>query len=104
MEGLLMDFQLSEYGRVFSTRSRGREIREELLQSLADEDRVAISFDGVARVSQSFSDEFLGSLLSDIGLDRVLVDGELAPAVERVLGRALRRRGFDLDALRAIAA
>lgn len=99
-----MDFRLSEYGRVFSTRPRGQEIREELLQRLADGDRVAISFDGVARVSQSFSDEFLGALLSDIGPDRVLVDGEMAPAVARVLGRAIHRRGFDLEGLRAVAA
>lgn len=99
-----MEFQLSEYGRVFSTRPRGRELREGLLQRLASEDRVVISFDGVARVSQSFSDEFLGALLSDIGPDRVLVDGEMAPAVARVLGRALHRRGFDLEILRAVAA
>lgn len=97
-----MDFRLSEYGRVFSTRPRGKEIREELLECLADEDRVVILFDGVARVSQSFSDEFLGALLSDIGPERVLVDGELTPAVARVLGRALHRRGFDLEKLRAL--
>jgi hypothetical protein len=99
-----MEFRLSEYGRVFSTRPRGRELREELLQRLAPEDRVVISFDGVARVSQSFSDEFLGALLSDIGSDRVLVDGEIAPAVARVLGRALGRRGFDREILLAVAA
>lgn len=97
-----MDFRLSEYGRVFSTRPRGKEIREELLQQLDDEERVLISFDGVARVSQSFSDEFLGALLSDIGPDRVLVDGELVPAVARVLSRSLRRRGFGLEELRAV--
>jgi STAS-like domain of unknown function (DUF4325) len=98
-----MDFRLSEYGRVFSTRPRGKEIREELLESLADDDRVVISFDGVARVSQSFSDEFLGALLSDIGPERVLLDGEIAPAVARVLDRAIRRRGFELESLRAVA-
>lgn len=99
-----MEFRLSEHGRVFSTRPRGRELREELLQRLAPEDRAVISFDGVARVSQSFSDEFLGALLSEIGPDRVLVDGEIAPAVVRVLARALSRRGFGLEFLRAVAA
>jgi STAS-like domain of unknown function (DUF4325) len=99
-----MSFRLSEYGRVFSTRSRGKEIREELTQRLKDDDRVVISFDGVARVSQSFSDEFLGALLSDIGEERILVEGDLAPGVARVLGRALHRRGFDLEVLRAAAA
>jgi hypothetical protein len=99
-----MDFRLSDYGRVFSTRLRGREIRQELLKRLANDDRVVISFVSVARVSQSFSDEFLGALLSDIGPDRVLIDGEMAPAVARVLGRALHRRGFDLETLRAVVA
>ena len=99
-----MDFQLSEYGRVFSTRPRGKQIREELLGRLNDGERVFISFDGVARVSQSFSDEFLGALLSDLGQDLVLVEGDLAPGVVRVLGRALDRRGFDLEALVAGAA
>lgn len=99
-----MEFRLSEHGRVFSTRPRGRELREGLLQRLDAGERVVISFEGVARVSQSFSDEFLGALLSDIGPDRVLVDGEMVPAVARVLSRALDRRGFDLEVLRAVAA
>ncbi len=47
---------------------------------------------------------FLGALLSDLGQDRVLVEGDLVPGVVRVLGRALDRRGFDLEALVAIAA
>lgn len=103
-KGSLMNFQLSEYGRVFSTRPRGKEIREELARRLNDGEQAFISFDGVARVSQSFSDEFLGVLLSDLGQDRVLVEGDLAPSVVRVLGRALDRRGFDLEALVAVAA
>lgn len=99
-----MNFQLSEHGRVFSTRPRGKEIREELARKLNDGEQVFISFDGVARVSQSFSDEFLGALLSDLGQDRVLIEGDLLPGVFRVLGRALDRRGFDLEALIAVAA
>lgn len=92
--GNKMDFQLADFGSVFSTRLRGRDVREELEKRLTPGDSVAISFESVVKVSQSFSDEFLGALLSDLGPERVHVEGEMAPAVERVLTRALRRRGF----------
>jgi hypothetical protein len=97
-----MDFQLAQYGHVFSTRPRGLELRRELEAELSPEENVVVSFDEVARVSQSFSDEFLGALISELGVSRVSIAGEVAPAVERVLLRALRRRGFA-DAMFATA-
>jgi hypothetical protein len=90
-----MDFRLADFGEVFSTRPRGLDVRQALEAQLAPEDSVVVSFESVAKVSQSFSDEFLGALLTDLGPDRVHIEGEIAPAVERVLGRALRRRGFS---------
>ena len=89
-----MLFQLADHGQVFSTRPKARELREEVEQQLGPDEVLAISFDSVARVSQSFSDEFLGRLLSDLGRERVEIIGPLAPSVERVLTRALRHRGF----------
>jgi hypothetical protein len=100
-----MLFRLSEFGQVFSTRPRGLEVRNSLLAKLSPEDTVAVSFDSVLRVSQSFSDEFLGALISELGAERVQVQGPMAPAVERVLKRSLQHRGFDsLDEIGAVAA
>jgi hypothetical protein len=100
-----MDFQLSEYGKVFSTRPRGLEMREVLQSRLSPGETAIVSFDSVLKVSQSFSDEFLGALISDLGPDRVQIEGEMVPAVERVLNRALQHRGFaSVDEISAVAA
>lgn len=89
-----MIFLLADYGQVFSTRPKARELREAVEQQLPSDEELAISFDSVARVSQSFSDEFLGSLMSNLGVERIVVHGPISPSVERVLTRALRHRGF----------
>jgi hypothetical protein len=100
-----MDFRLADFGEVFSTRPRGLELRETLTRGLAADDRVAVSFDSVMKVSQSFSDEFLGALITELGPDHVVIEGEIAPSVERVLSRVLRRRGFaEVSEFRAVAA
>lgn len=89
-----MFFQLADHGQVFSTRPRARELREAAEEQLPQDEELMISFDLVARVSQSFSDEFLGGLLANLGSERVMVHGPIAPPVERVLTRALRHRGY----------
>lgn len=100
-----MDFRLSQYGKVFSTRPRGLDMRETLRAQLSPGEPVSISFDAVLKVSQSFSDEFLGGLIAELGPERVRVEGSMVPAVERVLNRALQHRGFNsVDAIGAIAA
>lgn len=100
-----MDFRLSEYGQVFSTRPRGLEIRKDLQGRLSPGEAVTVSFEAVLRVSQSFSDEFLGALISELGAERVQVGGTMVPAVERVLNRALQHRGFgDVPGAGAVAA
>jgi hypothetical protein len=100
-----MDFSLSQYGTVFSTRPRGLDIRESLQAELPPGDTVIISFASVNRVSQSFSDEFLGALISELGSERVRVEGAITPSVERVLNRALRHRGLSgIDEVAAVAA
>jgi hypothetical protein len=97
-----MDFQLAQYGQVFSTRPRGLELRRGIESSLSPGESVVVSFESVARVSQSFSDEFLGALIAEVGVDRVSVAGPISPNVDRVLNRALGRRGFA-DAILAPA-
>jgi hypothetical protein len=98
-----MHFRLADYGEIFSTRTRGREVREDLERSLQANESVVVDFDCVAKVSQSFSDEFLGALIAATEPDRVVVEG-MTPAVERVISRALRRRGFHSVLDRRLAA
>ena len=90
-----MLFQLADHGQVFSTRPRGRELREAIEGQLSPNEELEISFEAVARVSQSFSDEFFGALLANLGTERVSATGAISPSVERVLTRALRHRGFE---------
>jgi hypothetical protein len=100
-----MDFRLSKYGKVFSTRPRGLDMRETLRAQLSPGEPVSISFDAVLKVSQSFSDEFLGGLIAELGPERVRVQGAMVPAVERVLNRALQHRGFNsVNDIGAVAA
>jgi hypothetical protein len=100
-----MDFRLSQYGQVFSTRPRGLDMRKMLQRQLAPGEAVLVSFDAVLKVSQSFSDEFLGGLISELGPERVRIGGPMVPAVERVLNRALQHRGFGgVDEIGAVAA
>lgn len=100
-----MDFRLADFGEVFSTRPRGLEVRESLRQQLAPGETVAVSFDSVAKVSQSFSDEFLAALITELGPDQVSIEGTMTPSVERVLSRALRRRSFaEVSSFRAVTA
>lgn len=100
-----MNFRLSEYGKVFSTRPRALEMRQALQARLAPEEVVAVSFDSVLKVSQSFSDEFLGALIAELGPERVRIEGAMVPAVERVLSRALQHRGLSgVDEIGAVAA
>lgn len=103
--GSRMNFRLAEYGEVFSTRPRGLDLRRQLSAQLSADETVSVSFESVRKVSQSFSDEFLGALVSEIGPERVRIEAEMAPAVERVLCRVLRRRGFaDIAEIGAVAA
>jgi len=86
--------QLSEYGRTFSTRPRGRELRARALSRQENED-LELDFAGVSSVSYSFADEFVAVLVQDAGQSdgfevRIL---DAAPAVARVLARALANRG-----------
>lgn len=86
-------FRMSVFGRAFATRERGAEIREAFRSHSAGE-CTAVDFAGVANVSYSFADEFLGVLVSE-----PLPDGgrrfdivNAAPSIERIAGRAIERR------------
>ena len=86
-------FDLGALGRSFATRGRGAELREQLLKEATDS-HVEVDFTGVAHVSSSFADEFLGRLVTerqDITLELLGLTGDVERVVDQVLDR---RRGL----------
>ena len=91
-----MEFQLSEWGTVFSTRPRGKKLLGELQSDLQPDEDAHISFAGVKSVSYSFADEFIGGLLSSNPKGDVLIE-DADSSIRRVIVGALRRRGLGTD-------
>lgn len=58
-----MMFQLNEFGLAFSSRAKGAAVRDALLSARSDDSVVEIDFTDVRAVSQSFIDEFIGTLV-----------------------------------------
>jgi hypothetical protein len=88
-------FRLSDFGSTFSTRPRGIELRDTLIQAASHEVEVEVDLDGVLSVSYSFADEFAA------GLTQGSADGSISfavrltgasPEVERVIDRAVAHR------------
>ncbi len=91
---MALTFNLRGFGHAFATRGRGRELREKLLDELDQEPVVKIDFAGVAHISYSFADEFLGVLVADEGRALSVELANLEPSVDRVARDAIgRRRG-----------
>ncbi len=91
-----MEFQLSAYGRAFSTRPRGAELLAELERVARDGATVDVDFSDVLSVSYSFADEFVGRLLEreqagEIAFHPRVVN--VSPAIERVIQRSVAARG-----------
>lgn len=97
-----MHFKIATYGAVFSTRSRGARVLEDLLTAVeeAADDHVVIDFAGVRTTTYSFIDEFVGELKSRVEDDVIDVEIVLENAnadVYRVIGKSLRNRGLASD-------
>jgi hypothetical protein len=94
-------FNLVEYGRVLSTRERGREAADRLQEALVGGNAVVLNFAGVEVASPSFLDEVvtrLRGLLSGAGSAVVVVAG-LNEDVSESLEFVLDRRKMALAAL-----
>jgi hypothetical protein len=81
---------LGSLGRSFATRGKGAEVRELLVRE-ASGGEVVVDFAGVAHVSYSFADEFIGRLATehpDIHVEMLGLEGD----VERVVLRVIARR------------
>jgi hypothetical protein len=89
-----MTFRLDQHGAVFSTRPKGRQLRQEALSSHSPGQELHVSFDGVQSISYSFADEFLGPLL--LGPDRVVLE-DVPPHLHRIIKSTMQRRNIRID-------
>lgn len=88
-----MSFRLSQHGAVFSTRPKGRALRQEALSEHTRGEEIHVSFDGIQSISYSFADEFLGPLL--LGPDSVVLE-DVPPHLHRIIKSTLSRRNIRL--------
>ena len=92
-------YALAERGRTLATRPLARELREDLTEAAAGEDEVVLDFSGVAGTSHSFADEFVAHLAEEVRSGQQgfsLAIHSVSPDVERVIRKALDRRGLDI--------
>lgn len=86
-----MSFRLEDYGAVFSTRPKGKALRQKALSEHVRGQELHISFAGVQSTSYSFVDEFLGPLL--LGPDQVVLD-DVPAHLHRIIMSTVARRGI----------
>ncbi len=91
----MVTFSFREYGENLGTRPLGKRVREQLLHTIEQNERVVLDFTGVNVVSNSFADECIAKLLLTMPLadlkSRTTFRGLNPIASESVL-TALRRR------------
>jgi hypothetical protein len=91
----MVTFSFREYGENLGTRTLGKRVREQLLHTIEQNERVVLDFTGVNVVSNSFADECIAKLLLTMSLadlkSRTTFRGLNPIASESVL-TALRRR------------
>ncbi len=96
-EGGTFEIRIAKERRGAGSREAGRALRtkvENLLSSDGDA-RVHIDFDGVAMISSSFADEFLGKLRAELGpeaFDRRVGLQRFTPDVQTVIAGAVSQR------------
>ena len=90
-----MEFRLADYGLVFSTRDRGKDMLRDLhsWRGSTPVDDITIDFAGVRSSSYSFVDEFVGELFESASPRLVHVP----PSAARSIERSFRLRGIDID-------
>jgi hypothetical protein len=83
-------FRVSDHGHAFATRERGAELRRVLLEEAVGHAEVVVDFNGVANVSYSFADEFVGKLCEAAPLR--VTQRNLSQRVANIVERAVARR------------
>jgi hypothetical protein len=90
-------YALAERGKTLATRPLGSEMREDLVRAAAGEVEVVLDFTDVIGTSHSFADEFVACLAEQVRNGEVsftLALHGVSPDVERVVQKALDRRGL----------
>ena len=91
----MVTFNFREYGENLGTRPLGKRVREQLLHTMEQNERVVLDFTGVNVVSNSFADECIAKLLLHMSLaelkSRTTFKG-LNPIASECVLTALRRR------------
>jgi STAS-like domain of unknown function (DUF4325) len=93
-------YALAEQGRTLATRPLGRQLREDLARVAGGEAEVVLDFTGVSGTSHSFADEFVAQLAEEVRngeQDFSLAIHSASPDVERVIHKALDRRGLEIS-------
>jgi hypothetical protein len=92
-------YALAERGKTLATRPLGTQMREDLVGGVLGEDEIVLDFTGVIAASHSFADEFVACLAEEVrngGLEFTLAIHGVSPDVERVIQKALERRGLEV--------
>lgn len=92
-------YALAERGKTLATRPLGSQMRDDLVRTVVGEDEVVLDFTGVIGTSHSFADEFVACLAEEMrngDLSFSLAIHGVSPDVERVVQKALDRRGLDV--------
>lgn len=95
----MVTFRFAKFGNLLVSRALGAQVREELLAELAKGEKVALDFEGIEMVGNSFADECLGKLLLDIPLEelRQITTFKNLTGTSRIsVSAALRRRYYSL--------
>lgn len=95
----MVTFRFAKYGPILVSRPLGAQVREDLLSEIRKGEKVALDFEGVEMVGNSFADECLGKLLIDIPLDelrQVTTFRNLSGTSRVSVSAALRRRYYSL--------
>lgn len=96
------NYALADHGKTLSTRPLGEELRADLVQRAEGQTAVVLDFSDILSTSHSFADEFVAQLSEEVEHGTLEFSVTVLGAssdVERVVRRALERRGLSLPVL-----
>lgn len=95
-------YALADHGRTLATRPLGEALRVDLVKQAKGQGEVVLDFSDIRSTSHSFADEFVAQLAEEVEAGNFQFDVSISGAtddVERVVRRALERRGVELPVL-----